>query len=63
LEISPDHLKAAQQRLSVPRHYLNELVAAAVAGNDITGGVFYTFPIVAAVAGVCDPGHSLCTRP
>ncbi|KAI0029916.1 amino acid permease-domain-containing protein [Vararia minispora EC-137] len=55
LELPRDHLASTRARLETPRHYFNRLVAAAVAGNDITGGVFYTFPLVAAVAGVYAP--------
>lgn len=51
LDISESELSAAQSSMETPRHYLNRLLACAVAGNDITGGVFYTFPLVAAVSG------------
>ncbi|VDB89935.1 unnamed protein product [Peniophora sp. CBMAI 1063] len=55
LDIPDSELSAAQSRFEAPRHYLNRLLACAVAGNDITGGVFYTFPLVAAAAGVYAP--------
>ncbi|KZV64688.1 hypothetical protein PENSPDRAFT_656347 [Peniophora sp. CONT] len=55
LDVPDSELSSAQSRFEAPRHYLNRLLACAVAGNDITGGVFYTFPLVAAAAGVYAP--------
>ena len=52
LDVPETELSAARTRFEAPRHYLNRLLACAVAGNDITGGVFYTFPLVAAAAGM-----------
>ena len=62
LDITPSDLSAAQDRLAVPRTYLGALLATSVAGNGITGSIFYTFPLVAAAAGESCPFVSVSNR-
>ncbi|KAI0062936.1 hypothetical protein BV25DRAFT_1855218 [Artomyces pyxidatus] len=48
-------LEDLQPRVNTPHMLLGQLAALSVAGNDMAGGVFYTFPLVAASAGVYSP--------
>jgi hypothetical protein len=51
LDISPKDLRDAESRLSGPRQILGHLAAMSVSGNDVSGSVFYAFPLVVAAAG------------
>jgi hypothetical protein len=51
LDISPMDLRDAEARLKAPREVLGHLSAMSVSGNDVSGGVFYAFPLVFAAAG------------
>lgn len=55
LDISPKDLRDAESRLSGPRQVLGHLAAMSVSGNDVSGSVFYAFPLVVAAAGVYSP--------
>jgi len=58
LDISPENLRGAEMRLKTPREVLGHLAAMSVSGNDVSGSVFYAFPLVFAAAG--EP-HSTCS--
>jgi hypothetical protein len=61
LDISPEDQREAEKRLNAPREVLGHLSAMSVSGNDVSGSVFYAFPVVFAAAGE----HSLwrnCVR-
>jgi len=60
LEISPENLRDAEMRLKTPREVLGHLAAMSVSGNDVSGSVFYAFPLVFAAAG--EP-HSTFSQP
>jgi len=60
LDISPENLRDAEIRLKTPREMLGQLAAMSVSGNDVSGSVFYAFPLVFAAAG--EP-HSTCPQP
>jgi hypothetical protein len=51
LDISPKDLRDAETQLKAPREVLGHLSAMSVSGNDVSGSVFYAFPLVFAVAG------------
>jgi hypothetical protein len=51
LDISPEDRKDAETRLNAPREVLGHLSAMSVSGNDVSGSVFYAFPVVFAAAG------------
>jgi hypothetical protein len=51
LDISPKDLRDAETLLKAPREVLGHLSAMSVSGNDVSGSVFYAFPLVFAVAG------------
>ncbi len=51
LDISSGDLRDAESRLSGPRQVLGHLAAMSVSGNDVSGSVFYAFPLVVAAAG------------
>ena len=51
LDISPENLRDAEMRLKTPREVLGQLAAMSVSGNDVSGSVFYAFPLVFAAAG------------
>jgi hypothetical protein len=51
LDISPKDQKDAETRLNAPREVLGHLSAMSVSGNDVSGSVFYAFPVVFAAAG------------
>lgn len=51
LDISPEDQKDAETRLNAPREMLGHLSAMSVSGNDVSGSVFYAFPVVFAAAG------------
>ena len=51
LDISPKDQKDAETRLNAPREVLGHLSALSVSGNDVSGSVFYAFPVVFAAAG------------
>jgi hypothetical protein len=51
LDISPEDLRDAETRLKDPREMLGHLSAMSVSGNDVSGSVFYAFPLVVAAAG------------
>ena len=51
LDISPENLRDAETRLKAPREVLGYISAISVSGNDVSGSVFYAFPLVFAVAG------------
>ncbi|KAN0137458.1 Amino acid permease domain containing protein [Lactarius tabidus] len=55
VDISPKDLRAAEGRLSGPRQVLGHLAAMSVSGNDVSGSVFYAFPLVVAAAGIYSP--------
>ncbi|KAI0065724.1 hypothetical protein BV25DRAFT_1821391 [Artomyces pyxidatus] len=55
LEIPLEELQLAEARLNTPPTMLSHLAALSVAGNGMAGGVFYTFPLVAATAGIYSP--------
>ncbi|KAH9959164.1 amino acid permease-domain-containing protein [Russula dissimulans] len=55
LDISPEDLRNAEARLSKPREVLGHISAMSVSGNDVSGSVFYAFPLVFAAAGVYSP--------
>ena len=55
LDISPEDLRDAETRLKAsPPEVLGHLSALSVSGNDVSGSVFYAFPLVFAVAGEPD---------
>jgi hypothetical protein len=51
LDISPEDQRDAETRLKAPREVLGHLSAMSVSGNDVSGSVFYAFPLVFASAG------------
>lgn len=51
LDIGPKDLRDAESRLSSPHQILGHLAAMSVSGNDVSGSVFYAFPLVFAAAG------------
>jgi hypothetical protein len=51
LDISLQDLRDAERSLSDPRQVLGHLAAMSVSGNDVSGSVFYAFPLVVAAAG------------
>ena len=51
LDIDLKDLRDAQSRLSSPCQILGHLAAMSVSGNDVSGSVFYAFPLVFAAAG------------
>lgn len=51
LDISPRDLRDAESRLNGPHQVLGHLAAMSVSGNDVSGSVFYAFPLVVAAAG------------
>ena len=51
LDIGLKDLRDAKSRLSGPRQVLGHLAAMSVSGNDVSGSVFYAFPLVFAAAG------------
>jgi uncharacterized membrane protein YoaK (UPF0700 family) len=51
LDISPEDQREAEKRLNAPREMLGHLAAMSVSGNDVSGSVFYAFPVVFAAAG------------
>jgi len=51
LDISPEDLRDAEGHLSKPREVLGHISAMSVSGNDVSGSVFYAFPLVFAAAG------------
>ncbi len=51
LDISPEDQRDAETRLKTPREMLGHLSAMSVSGNDVSGSVFYAFPLVFASAG------------
>lgn len=51
LDISPEDQRDAETRLKAPREVLGHLAAMSVSGNDVSGSVFYAFPLVFASAG------------
>ncbi|KAI9447452.1 amino acid permease-domain-containing protein [Lactarius indigo] len=55
LDISLGDLRDAESRLSGPRQVLGHLAALSVSGNDVSGSVFYAFPLVVAAAGIYSP--------
>ncbi|KAH9970461.1 amino acid permease-domain-containing protein [Russula compacta] len=55
LDISLEDQRDAEQRLSAPREVLGHLSAMSVSGNDVSGSVFYAFPLVFAAAGIYSP--------
>ncbi|KAI0245718.1 amino acid permease-domain-containing protein [Lactifluus subvellereus] len=55
LDISPQDLKDAETRLEGPHQVLGQLAAMSVSGNDVSGSVFYAFPLVVAAAGIYSP--------
>lgn len=56
LDISPEDLRDAEARLKDPRdEVLGHLAAMSVSGNDVSGSVFYAFPLVVAAAGTLLP--------
>jgi hypothetical protein len=60
LDISPEDLRDAEARLKDPRdEVLGHLAAMSVSGNDVSGSVFYAFPVVVAAAGTLPPSLDL----
>ena len=55
LDISPEDQRDAKTRLKAPREVLGHLSAMSVSGNDVSGSVFYAFPLVFASAGELEP--------
>ncbi|KAI0278600.1 amino acid permease-domain-containing protein [Russula aff. rugulosa BPL654] len=55
LDISPEDQRDAETRLKAPREVLGHLSAMSVSGNDVSGSVFYAFPLVFASAGIYSP--------
>lgn len=55
LDISPEDQRDAETRLKAPHEVLGHLSAMSVSGNDVSGSVFYAFPLVFASAGVYSP--------
>ncbi|KAI0296096.1 hypothetical protein B0F90DRAFT_1113199 [Multifurca ochricompacta] len=55
LDISPEDLRDAETQLNAPREVLGQLSAMSVSGNDVSGSVFYAFPLVIAAAGIYSP--------
>ncbi|KAI9449880.1 amino acid permease-domain-containing protein [Russula earlei] len=57
LDITPEDRRDAGTRLSAPRdsEVLGYLSAISVSGNDVSGSVFYAFPLVFAAAGIYSP--------
>ncbi|KAI0047380.1 hypothetical protein FA95DRAFT_1559224 [Auriscalpium vulgare] len=55
LEISPEEVRNAEARIGEPQTMLGVLAASSVAGNGLSGSVFYAFPLVAAAAGIYSP--------
>jgi hypothetical protein len=51
LDISREEERDAETRLKAPREVLGHLSAMSVSGNDVSGSVFYAFPLVFASAG------------
>lgn len=51
LDISLQDQRDAEKRLHAPREVLGHLSAMSVSGNDVSGSVFYAFPLVFAAAG------------
>ncbi|SRR6266404_1515970 len=51
LDVSPGDMRDAESRLNGPREVLGHLAAMSVSGNDVSGSVFYAFPLVVAAAG------------
>lgn len=51
LDISFEDQRDAETRLNSPRDVLGHLSAMSVSGNDVSGSVFYAFPLVFASAG------------
>jgi hypothetical protein len=51
LDISPEDLRNAEARLKEKHEVLGHLSAMSVSGNDVSGSVFYAFPLVVAAAG------------
>lgn len=60
LDISLENLRDAETRLKTPHEMLGHLAAMSVSGNDVSGSVFYAFPLVFAAAG--EP-YSTCPQP
>jgi hypothetical protein len=52
LDISPENLRDAETRLKGPHEVLGHIAAMSVSGNDVSGSVFYAFPLVVAAAGM-----------
>lgn len=54
MDLAPDDVQLGEQdvKRAAPSGDLGQLVASAVAGNAILGGVFYTLPAVFLAAGV-----------
>ena len=58
LDISPKDQEDAETRLNAPREVLGHLSALSVSGNDVSGSVFYAFPVVFAAAGELELSES-----
>ena len=54
LDLSQDKMRKGEEDLQATRRErsLGQFTAAALAGNDVLGGVFYTLPAVFAIGGV-----------
>ena len=59
LDISPKDQEDAETRLNAPREVLGHLSALSVSGNDVSGSVFYAFPVVFAAAGELSESHTI----
>ncbi|KAA1477796.1 hypothetical protein DENSPDRAFT_787193 [Dentipellis sp. KUC8613] len=55
VEIKKEDLDAVEESAKEPIAYLGQIKASSVAGNGVVGSVFYTFPVIAATAGVFSP--------
>jgi hypothetical protein len=63
LDISPEDQGDAETRLKAPREVLGHLSALSVSGNDVSGSVFYAFPLVFASAGELELSSELRLLP
>ena len=57
LDINLSDLRDAESRPSGPRQVLGRLAAMSVSGNDVSGSVFYAFPLVVSAAGKVSAYH------
>lgn len=53
LAVSSEDVQSSEDILNAPRKLFGQLRATSIAGNGVSGGVFYTFPAVITVAGDC----------